>query len=76
VGSQSSSAHAAPIAGPVHSAAPARSTTSGRAAEFVSEPNLHEMLNDPVIRAVMARDGVDRQDILDQVASVRLRLGL
>jgi hypothetical protein len=34
------------------------------------------MLNDPVIRAVMARDGVDRQDILDQVASVRLRLGL
>jgi hypothetical protein len=76
VGSQSFSAQAAHIAGPVHSAAPARPTTSGRAAEFASEPNLHEMLSDPVITAVIARDGVDRQDILDQVASVRLRSGL
>jgi hypothetical protein len=39
------------------------------------EPQLQEMLEDPVIQAVMARDGVARAQLVDLVHSVQARLG-
>ncbi len=38
------------------------------------EPRLAEVLDDPVIQAVMARDGVDRHAIVDLALAVRARL--
>jgi hypothetical protein len=38
------------------------------------EPTLDELLNDPVIQAVMRRDGVSRVDILGLVEWARLAL--
>lgn len=38
------------------------------------EPRLADMLDDPVIQAVMARDRVARNDILDLILSMRARL--
>lgn len=38
------------------------------------EPELHEVLDDPVILAVMARDGVRRAEMVDLVHAVRKRL--
>ena len=38
---------------------------------FDGEPSLDEMLDDPVIQAVMIQDGVGRQDIVDLVASLQ-----
>ncbi len=43
----------------------------GRVLEFDGEPSLDEMLDDPVIQAVMAQDGVERQEIVDLVASIQ-----
>ena len=43
----------------------------GRVLEFDGEPSLEEMLDDPVIQAVMAQDGVERQEIVDLVASIQ-----
>ncbi len=42
-------------------------------AEFSVEPALDEMLDDPVVQAVMDRDGVERGHILDLAASVQER---
>lgn len=38
------------------------------------EPQLDEMLSDPVVRLVMARDGVTLDDMRDVVSSARSRL--
>jgi hypothetical protein len=38
------------------------------------EPQLDEMLDDPVVQAVMARDGVERDELLDLVSAVQERL--
>ena len=46
-------------------------STLGRVLEFDDEPSLDEMLDDPVIQAVMAQDGVERQEIVDLVASIQ-----
>ena len=46
-------------------------STVDRVLEFDDEPSLDEMLDDPVIRAVMAQDGVERQEIVDLVASIQ-----
>lgn len=40
------------------------------------EPRLDELLDDPVLQALMARDGVDRAELLDVVAEARRRLGI
>lgn len=42
-----------------------------RVLEFDGEPSLDEMLDDPVVQAVMAQDGVQRQEIVDLVASIQ-----
>jgi hypothetical protein len=39
------------------------------------EPRLDEVLNDPVVQAVMRRDGVSRVEILGLVEWARLELG-
>lgn len=44
-----------------------------RAPDFDFEPRLDEMLSDPVVQAIMARDGVERDEIVDLVASVQER---
>lgn len=41
--------------------------------DFTFEPALDEMLDDPVVQAVMDRDGVERGHILDLAASVQER---
>jgi len=41
---------------------------------FVHEPRLLDMLDDPVVQAVMNRDKVERSEIVDLVRSVRARL--
>lgn len=38
------------------------------------EPHLGELLDDPVTRAVMARDGVTREELLGHIAAARERL--
>lgn len=38
------------------------------------EPSVKELLDDPVIEAVMARDGVRRKDLETLIADVRCRL--
>ncbi|MEQ8504907.1 MAG: hypothetical protein RIB80_06235 [Rhodospirillales bacterium] len=38
------------------------------------EPQLDDMLSDPVVRLVMARDGVTLDDMRDVVSSARSRL--
>ncbi len=38
------------------------------------EPTLAEMLDDPVVRAVMERDGVRPHDIIHLMARMRARL--
>jgi hypothetical protein len=38
------------------------------------EPTIHELLNDPVIEAIMARDGVVREDLILLIEEVRVRL--
>ena len=47
------------------------SVTQARVLDFDGEPSLEEMLDDPVIQAVMAQDGVERQEIVDLVASIQ-----
>jgi len=42
-----------------------------RVLDFDGEPTLDEMLDDPVIQAVMTQDGVERQEIVDLVASIQ-----
>ncbi|HEX9464798.1 MAG TPA: hypothetical protein VGB82_19540 [Alphaproteobacteria bacterium] len=37
------------------------------------EPQLDDVLDDPVIQAVMSRDGVVRDDIVDLALAVRAR---
>lgn len=38
------------------------------------EPRLSEMLDDPVMHAVMARDRVTREELLAHIAALRERL--
>lgn len=45
-------------------------------ADFTFEPALDEVLDDPVVQAVMDRDGVAREDILDLAASVQERFSV
>jgi hypothetical protein len=40
------------------------------------EPSLYDLLQDPVIQAVMRRDGVDRAALIDAIDEARARLGL
>lgn len=47
------------------------SMSRGHVLDFDGEPSLEEMLDDPVIQAVMAQDGVERQEIVDLVASIQ-----
>ncbi|MBM3539242.1 MAG: hypothetical protein FJX55_15595 [Alphaproteobacteria bacterium] len=42
-------------------------------ADFTFEPALDDLLEDPVVRAVMDRDGVGRDEILDLAAAVQER---
>ena len=44
---------------------------SDRMLDLDGEPSLEEILDDPVIQAVMAQDGVERQDVMDLVASIQ-----
>ena len=53
------------------SAMSAGSMSRGYVLDFDGEPSLEEMLDDPVIQAVMAQDGVERQEIVDLVASIQ-----
>jgi hypothetical protein len=46
-------------------------TGAQRDIDFDGEPSLDEMLDDPVIQAVMTQDGVERQEIVDLVASLQ-----
>ncbi|HEX9463891.1 MAG TPA: hypothetical protein VGB82_14930 [Alphaproteobacteria bacterium] len=46
-------------------------TGAQRDIDFDGEPSLDEMLDDPVIQAVMTQDGVGRQEIVDLVASLQ-----
>lgn len=41
--------------------------------DFSFEPALDDMLDDPVVRAMMDRDGVERGHIMDLAASVQER---
>jgi hypothetical protein len=41
---------------------------------ITGEPDLHDMLHDDVVMAVMRRDGVSRQDLHDLLGRVRSRL--
>jgi hypothetical protein len=38
------------------------------------EPSIQELLDDPVIEAVMARDGVGRPELEHLIAEMRIRL--
>jgi len=38
------------------------------------EPQLSEMLKDPVVQAVMARDGVEPEEVIALMAEMRHRL--
>jgi len=40
------------------------------------EPDLHELLSDPVLHAVMARDGLTEETIRAVVRAAQIRLGL
>jgi hypothetical protein len=40
------------------------------------EPSIHDLLGDPVLQILMARDGVARDELLDIVDAARTRLGL
>ncbi len=51
--------------------APETSGRDRRVLDFDGEPSLEEMLDDPVIRAVMDQDGVERREIVDLVASIQ-----
>lgn len=42
-------------------------------ATTTKRPDVHEMLTDPDVRAVMTRDGVTRQDVVGAIAAARLR---
>ncbi len=38
------------------------------------EPHLGELLDDPLTRAVMARDGVTREELLEHIAAAQAKL--
>jgi hypothetical protein len=40
------------------------------------EPSLDELLDDPVLQLLMARDGVARADLLEVIDDARSRLGI
>jgi hypothetical protein len=44
--------------------------------DLSSEPTLHEALSDPVIRAVMDRDGVSRDELVRLILVARARLSV
>ena len=42
--------------------------------ELISEPSIDTMLSDPIVRAVMAADGVDPEELRNLLHSVAERL--
>jgi hypothetical protein len=51
-------------------------TASRKLRPFDAEPSLSELIDDPMVRAVMARDGVDCTDLVGAIDTARARLGL
>lgn len=49
---------------------------SRRSRPFDAEPTLSELIDDPVLHAVMARDGVGCADLVGAIDTARARLGL
>lgn len=45
-----------------------------RAPWLAGEPALTDLLDDPVTRAVMIRDGVDRDNLLENIRRARLAM--
>ncbi|NQV99935.1 MAG: hypothetical protein HQ483_09590 [Rhodospirillales bacterium] len=43
---------------------------------YRSEPTIAEMLNDPIVHLVMARDNVRGQEVSDLIRDMAMRLGL
>lgn len=41
---------------------------------FDEEPSLQELIDDPVMQAIMARDGVERATLVNLVIEMRIRL--
>jgi hypothetical protein len=50
--------------------------TSRKVRPLDAEPSLSELIDDPMVRAVMARDGVDCVDLVGAIDTARARLGL
>ncbi len=46
-----------------------------RKPDLSGEPSLNEMLEDPVLQTLMARDGVGRKQLLDLALAVQAKLG-
>ncbi|MBL8698943.1 MAG: hypothetical protein JNK67_11260 [Alphaproteobacteria bacterium] len=40
------------------------------------EPSLRDLLNDPVLEAILRRDRISRDDLLAEICAARVRLGL
>jgi hypothetical protein len=41
-----------------------------------TEPSIHEVLSDPIVRQMMARDNVHDDDLIDLIETVRHKLGV
>lgn len=52
------------------------SSRATRSPSLEREPDLAELLHDPVLHALMARDGVDRATLEGVIADARQKLGL
>lgn len=42
--------------------------------DTMTEPHLHEMLDDPIVRLVMARDRITPDDVRAEMMAARVRL--
>ena len=67
-------ATAVPVTYSEPSKGPSASVWISRTAQLAGEPSVSEMLDDPIIEAVMIRDGIKRHDILRLFAQLRPRL--
>jgi hypothetical protein len=50
--------------------------TSRKMRPLDAEPSLSELIDDPMMRAIMARDGLDCVDLVGAIDTARARLGL
>lgn len=41
---------------------------------LAGEPDLSDLLDDPVTRAIMGRDGVDRDELIESIRRARLAI--